>query len=73
MCRRPSQKDKMPRQLAAAAAERQASPQRGEPAAAAAVVQQREPELDFDELFPGEPDKAVRELIDRGDRANTGV
>lgn len=30
-------------------------------------------ESDVDELFPGEPDKAVRELIDRGDRKNTGT
>jgi hypothetical protein len=29
-------------------------------------------ELDLDELHPGEPEKAVRELIDRGDRKNTG-
>jgi hypothetical protein len=29
-------------------------------------------EDDLDELYPGEPDKAVRELIDRGDRKNTG-
>lgn len=28
---------------------------------------------DLDELFPGEPDKAVRELIDRGDRRNSGA
>jgi hypothetical protein len=88
VCRRPSQTDKLPRQLAVAA----------EAAAAAQQQQQREaqqhrrqqdwqqqqqqqqlPEepgaddLDLEELYPGEPEKAVRELIDRGDRRNTGV
>jgi hypothetical protein len=84
VCRRPSQTDKLPRQLAAAAE------------AAAAAQQQREsllhrqqqdhwqqqqqlPEepgadgVDLEDLYPGESEKAVRELIDRGDRRNTGV
>lgn len=44
-------------------------PAAGDAAAAAAAAGD---ELDLEELFPGEPEKAVRELIDRGDRRNTG-
>jgi len=71
--RRPTGKDKAPRQLttaAAAAAE----------AAAAAAAAQQQPggggaagEVDLDELYPGETEVAVRDVITRRGRLIAGM
>ena len=80
--------DKLPRQLTAAAEkakarhqqeqeqqelEQQRRYQRQQQPGAAVAVDDLGEELDLDELHPGEPERAVRELIDRGDRKNSGV